>query len=124
MSLENKLSKSENFSSVQNSDLKFDIYDLYNRQSRINTLESLLCYLVKEDKPVNNCLIALNNLESKLEKKSEKPKLSIPQMIAEATYNAFAIIGAFVIIYCLYKAPTNYLQADTPIQTRVSNQIN
>lgn len=94
MSLENKLSKSENLSNAQNSDLNFDIYDLYDRQSRINTLESLLCYLVKEDKPVDNCLIALNNLESKLEKKPEKLQLSIPQMIAEATYNAFAIIGA------------------------------
>lgn len=107
MPLENNLSKNEGLSNSQNLDLNFDIYDLYSRESRINTLESLLCYLVKEDKPVDNCLTALNHLESKSVKNSEKPKQTIPQMIAEAAYNVFAVIGAFVIISCLYKAPYN-----------------
>lgn len=124
MSLESNTVKSTSSSSSYDSYSDFDIYDLYNRQSRINTLESLLCYLVKENKPIDNCLTALNHLESKSIKTDDKPKQTIAQMIAETAYNAFAIIGAFVIISCLYKAPTNYLQADTLIQTTESNQIN
>lgn len=124
MSLESDTVKITTLSSTK--DLNFDIYDLYNRQSRINALESLLCYLVKENKPIDNCLVALNHLKSKSVKTSEKPKQTIPQMIAEAAYNAFAIIGAFVIISCLYKAPdTNYPSQVNPlIQQGELNQVN
>lgn len=124
MSLEINTAKITTLSSTQ--DFNFDIYDLYNRQSRINALESLLCYLVKENKPIDNCLAALNHLESKSVKTSEKPKQTIPQIIAEAAYNAFAIIGAFVIISCLYKAPdTNYSSQVNPlIQQGELNQVN
>lgn len=107
MSLVNK-SESKKLSSTQEIDFNFDMYELYNKECRINTLESLLCYLVKEEKPIDNCLTALNYLESKPAIK-DKPKQTIPQMIAEAAYNAFAIIGAFAIISCLYKAPGTYL---------------
>lgn len=107
MSLVNK-SETRDLSSNQDTNLNFDMYDLYNKECRINTLESLLCYLVKEEKPIDNCLTALNYLESKPAIK-DKPKQIIPQMIAEAAYNAFAVIGAFAIISCLYKAPYTYL---------------
>lgn len=118
MPLENNLSKNEILSNSQNLDFNFDIYDLYNRESRINTLESLLCYLVKKDKPIDNCLIALNHLESKSIKSYDKPKQTIAQMIAEAAYNAFAVIGEFAVISCLYKVLHNnyYLQGIPSIQ--------
>ena len=93
---------------TQSLDSSFDIYDLYNTNARINSLETLLCCLVKQEKPIDNCIIALDYLESKQVTKSKKPKQSVMQFIAEAAYNAFAIIGAFVILSCLYKAPNAY----------------
>lgn len=123
MSLVNK-SESRDLSSNQDIDFNFDIYDLYNKECRINILESLLCYLVKEEKPIDNCLTALNYLESKPSIK-DKPKQTIPQMIAEAAYNAFAVIGAFAIISCLYKAPDTYLNYEnTPSEQGVFRQSN
>lgn len=123
MSLVNKSAES-NLSSNSDIDFNFDIYDLYNKECRINTLESLLCYLVKEEKPIDNCLTALNYLESKPTIK-DKPKQTIPQVIAEAAYNAFAIIGAFVIISCLYKAPNTYYNYENiPSEQGVFRQSN
>lgn len=121
----NKLAQYKSLANAQELDFSSEINDLYNREVRINALESMLCCLVKEDKPIDNCLSALNHLELKSANPG-KPKQTIPQMIAEVAYNAFAIIGAFVIIYCLYKGPvTNYsLQGNPSIQQEELSRAN
>ncbi|MEM7552629.1 MAG: hypothetical protein AAF378_00745 [Cyanobacteria bacterium P01_A01_bin.84] len=126
MFLEINTSESEKLSNTQHIDFNFDIYDLHNEECRINTLESLLCYLVKEGKPIDNCLTALNYLESKPVAKSyEKPKQSIPRMIAEAAYNIFAIVGALAIISCMYKSLNTYSNyGNIPSEQGVIRQSN
>ncbi|NJN07506.1 MAG: hypothetical protein HC815_05765 [Richelia sp. RM1_1_1] len=81
-----------------NSEIDFDLYDLHNTKSRIQSLETLLCYLVKQNKPIDNCLIALNYLKSNNEGKIEKPKQTMPQMIADSFYNGFAVLGMLLFL--------------------------
>ena len=85
-----------------NKKFDFDIYDLYNKKARIQTLECLLCLLVKENKPIDNCLTALSYLKSDSHRDA-KPKLSIWQNLANSVHEVFAIIGALVVIFCVFK---------------------
>lgn len=82
-------------------DIDFDIYGLHDTKSRIQSLETLLCYLVKQNKPIDNCLVALNYLKSNLEGKIEKPKQITPQMIADFFYNGFAVLGMLLFLVCI-----------------------
>lgn len=79
--------------------IELDIYGLYNTESRIQSLETMLCYLIQQGKPINDCLTALNHLKSDSVKKVKKPQ-TIPQKIAESIHNGFAILGLFLFLAC------------------------
>lgn len=100
--------------------IEFDAYALYSTESRIQSLETLLCYLIKQGKPIDDCLTALNHLKSGSVKKIEKPKQTIPQKIAESIHNGFAILGMFLFLVCVTK--TNEIKTHSPMGTPAVEQ--
>lgn len=80
------------------------MYGLYDTKSRIDYLETLLCHLSKEDKPIDNCLIALKHLRSTLDENVEKPQKTKLQIIGDLLYNGFAIFGMLLFTISVIKA--------------------
>lgn len=104
MKFESNNLEQEELITTKSLNFDFDIYDLYDKKSRINTLEILLCNLVKENKPIDDCLTALNYLQNNSNQNLEENTkyLTIWQKLANAAHEGFAIIGAFLFVSCIF----------------------